>query len=93
MIAELELSLHNGEINLFEYLETKKAELNLGTQSDLWNKTPELDVAKGLTPRMRSYCRKHGLDDIPDLDILWEKPRNCSTWIVGKNKVFVSEAE
>jgi len=93
MITELELSLHDGEITLFEYLETKKAELDLGGQGKLWNATSKLDMAKGLTPRMRSYCRKHGLDDIPDLDIVWKKPRNRSVWTIGKNKVFVSMAD
>jgi len=93
MITELELSLHDGEITLFEYLEEKKAELDMGEQGKLWRETTELEKAKGNTPRMRAYCRKHGLDDIPDLDIVWKKPRNCSVWTIGKNKVFVSMAD
>ncbi len=93
MITELELSLHNGEINLFDYLEEKKAELDLHIdilddddrpQAKRWNETSEFNKTKGLTPRMRAYCQKHGLDDILDLNIVWKKPRQNHIWRVRK---------
>lgn len=70
-ITELELSLHNGEITLFDYLEEKKEK-----------ETSELDKAKGLTPRMRAYCRKHGLNGISDLNVVWKKPRQSHVWCI-----------
>ena len=56
MITEELLSLHNGEINLLQYLEQKRAELDLGKPCILWKETTELDKAKGTTPRVRAYC-------------------------------------
>ena len=86
------LSLHNGEITLLEYLEHKRMEMDLGKPCIAWKEISELDKAKGRTPRMRAYCRLHGLDDIPDLDIVWKiTKKNNYIWKVGK--IFVSEAE
>jgi len=76
-----------------QYLDGKRAELDLGLQNKLWNKTTELEKSKGNTPRMRSYCRKHGIDDIPDLDIVWKKSHTRGIWKVGEMEVFVSEAD
>ena len=30
--------------------------------------------ATGCTPQMHAYCRRMGLDDIPDSNIVWRKP-------------------
>ena len=82
MITEL-LSLHSGEITLLDYLEHKRMEMDLSKPCIQWKKTTELDKAKGTTPRMRAYCRLHGLDDIPDLDIVWKKTKINYIWKVG----------
>ena len=64
-----------------------------GPNSEKKNKTTELEKSKGNTPRMRSYCRKHGIDDIPDLDIVWKKSHTRGIWKVGEIEVFVIEAD
>lgn len=79
MIAELKL--HNGKMNLYQYLEQKRMELDLSRKE-----TSELDRARGTTPRMRGYCRLHGLDDVSDLKRIWKKPKTHYIWRVGKNE-------
>lgn len=60
-------------------------DLDDNPQAKRWKLTSELDRAKGLTPRVRAYCIKHGLNDIPDLDKIWKKPRKSySVWRIGK---------
>jgi len=81
IITELELSLHAGEITLLDYLEQKKKGLDLPPRTE-WEKPTE-NKAKGTTRKMKEYCRTHGLDGIPDLDIVWKKPRTCRIWRVG----------
>lgn len=34
----------------------------------------KLDIARGTTLRVRRYCRYHGLDGIPDLNVIWKPP-------------------
>lgn len=74
MIAELKL--HNGEINLYQYLEHKKEE----------QENSEMNREMGITPRMRGYCRLHGLDDVSDLKRIWKKPKIHHVWRVGKRE-------
>lgn len=72
MIAELKL--HNGEMNLYQYLEQKKAE----------QENSEMNREMGITPQVRRYCRLHGLDDVSDLKRIWKKAKIHYVWRVGK---------
>ena len=60
----------------------KQLALGIGSQS---NVSPA-DRAKGITPKMEAYCRSQGIDDIPDLDVVWKITKRNNIWRVGKRR-------
>jgi hypothetical protein len=81
----LKEKLRNGEITTFQYLECLRTSLPIvPTEFPEREKISEEEKAMGITSRMRSYCRKHNLADIPDLKVVWRKPKRNYIWNVGK---------
>ena len=77
-------------MSILAYLELKR-ELLDRTKQGKWDET---DKRTGITPRMRAYCHKRGLDGLRDLNIVWRVNMEKETYLVdGDNEVFVSKSE
>lgn len=72
-LPDLKDKLRSGQLSLFQYLET------------LRNSSP-YSPEKGITRMMQRYCENQGLQDIPDLDVVWKKPEWHSTFKVNNRR-------